>query len=187
MTDTNNLTSVAKTTVNPTSAQISYVGSATFNANTTQPVVTIPGATQAGDGLVLVVSYGTTTVVPTAPSGWTLKGQLVDGSMSTQVYSRVATSTDANSQVAVPLSALNKVAMSVGGLPWHRQWGLPGRAGSGVGVDQPADHPGGHRDHRRFLGGVLLDGQVRRHHHRVDATGLGDRARPAPTAPGEER
>ena len=108
VTDTNNLTSVAKTTVNPTSAQISYVGSATFNANTTRPVVTIPGATQAGDGLVLVVSYGTTTVVPTAPSGWTLKGQLVDGSTYTQVYSRVATSTDANSQVAVPLSAITR-------------------------------------------------------------------------------
>ena len=100
-------------TVTSSSAQISYVGSATFNANTTRPVVTVPGSTQAGDGMVLVVSYGSTTVVPTAPSGWTLKGQLVAGSMYTQVYSRVATSTDANSQVAVPLSALAKVAMTL--------------------------------------------------------------------------
>ena len=42
-----------------------------------------------------------------------MKGQLVDGSMSTHVYSRVATSADANSQVAVPLSAITKVAMAL--------------------------------------------------------------------------
>jgi PKD repeat protein len=63
--------------------------------------VDVPGAVQAGDGLVMVLSTNS-AVTGTAPAGWTLAGTQTDGGkMTTQVFSRVAGPTDAGSSVTV--------------------------------------------------------------------------------------
>ncbi len=71
--------------------------------NATSVVTPIPASTQAGDGLVAIASVSSTTAPPT-PDGWTPVGDpVVAGTLTTVVWQRVATATDAGRNVTVPL------------------------------------------------------------------------------------
>ena len=80
---------------------------------TSSVAVTVPASVQAGDGLVLVLSTNS-TVTGTAPAGWTQAFvQPAGTTMTTQVFSRVATGTDAGTTVSVPLSGSAKVTLQL--------------------------------------------------------------------------
>ncbi|TQN37551.1 PKD domain-containing protein [Blastococcus colisei] len=83
-------------------AGIGFRASAAATARpATQVSVEVPASVRAGDGLVLVLSVnsGLTGMVP---AGWELAGTQTDGgSMTTQLFSRVASAGDAGSTVTV--------------------------------------------------------------------------------------
>ncbi|XBB70006.1 PKD domain-containing protein [Nocardioides sp. WV_118_6] len=69
--------------------------------NATSIVTPVPASAQAGDGLIAVVSAGT-TVVPAAPPGWTQVGAPAStDAMTTVVWQRVAAADDAGRNVTV--------------------------------------------------------------------------------------
>lgn len=73
--------------------------------NATSIVTPVPATAQEGDGLVAIVSASTSTV-PQAPAGWTPVGDPVTaGTLTTVVWQRVATATDAGRNVSVSLGA----------------------------------------------------------------------------------
>lgn len=73
--------------------------------NATSVVTPVPASTQAGDGLIAVVS-ASTTVVPAAPAGWTQVGApATTDAMTTVVWQRVAAADDAGRNVTVSFGA----------------------------------------------------------------------------------
>ena len=86
----------------PAGVGIALRGSAGTSARPARAIsLTVPGAVQAGDGLVLVLGTNS-AVTGTPPAGWTLAGTQSDGGKTTtQVFSRVATASDAGSRVTV--------------------------------------------------------------------------------------
>ena len=71
--------------------------------NATSVATPIPASTQAGDGLLAVVSAATTTI-PAAPAGWTQVGSpATTDAMTTVVWQRVAAADDAGRNVSVTL------------------------------------------------------------------------------------
>src|SRR3954447_19983893 len=75
--------------------------------------VTVPASVQAGDGMVLVLSTSSTASGGT-PTGWTAAGARLSGTgPNTQVFSRVASASDAGSTVTVTLSAQAKVTLQL--------------------------------------------------------------------------
>lgn len=97
----------------PAGTAISYVGSSTSNANAASPTVGVPGAVQAGDFLVLVGSYGTGDATPGTPAGWTAAGQRLASGMTSYVWTRRATSSDAGATVATPVGTILKSALTL--------------------------------------------------------------------------
>jgi PKD repeat protein len=111
VTDDEGASSSATTRVTVTAGGIAFrdAASTTNNRGTTSVSLTVPASAQARDGLVLVLSTNS-TVTGTAPDGWTLVGtQSASPSLTTQVFSRVATATDAGTAVTVQLSGTAKV------------------------------------------------------------------------------
>lgn len=92
-------------TVPPTAQQITFVAAADVNGNQPAETVTVPSAVSQGDGLVLIAT-GANSGSISAPAGWTLVGtEASNGAMVTSVWSRVATASDAGSQVMVTFAA----------------------------------------------------------------------------------
>jgi PKD repeat protein len=88
-------------------------GAQVSSRGTSSVSLTVPSSVQAGDGLVLVLSTNS-AVTGTAPAGWTLAGgQAAGTTMTTQVFSRVATASDAGARVTVPLSGTVKVTLQL--------------------------------------------------------------------------
>lgn len=86
-------------------SQIGYRDSTGKVTNATSIVTPIPATTQAGDGLVAVVSAAT-TAVPAAPAGWTQVGSPVaTDALTTVVWQKVAAADDAGRNVSVSLGA----------------------------------------------------------------------------------
>jgi hypothetical protein len=86
---------------------VSYVASTSTNGNATTEAVTVPATVTAGDAMLLFATAAGANA-PTAPTGWTFVGQspaTVTG-MTTAVYSKVATATDAGSTVTVGFGAV---------------------------------------------------------------------------------
>ncbi|SDX86564.1 PKD domain-containing protein [Modestobacter sp. DSM 44400] len=76
---------------------------------TTSVALTVPTSVQAGDGMVLALSTNS-AVTSATPAGWALSGTQAAGStMTTQVFSKVATGTDAGAEVRLLLTGLAKV------------------------------------------------------------------------------
>lgn len=93
----------------PVGQSIAFVGAAGISpaGSVSSLSVTVPATVQAGDGLVLVLS--TNSAVTGAPAGWTqeISQTAMSGTsvaMTTRVFERVATDTDAGSTVTVPLT-----------------------------------------------------------------------------------
>ena len=116
VTDTANLTDSVShqvTVATAPASNISFIGEADSNGNTTNPTVTVPpGACRPGDVLVLFASYGHGTPAPSTPAGWTL----VDSRTSCRgcrasCSSRVAGAGDAGSSLPVPTGTLGKTVL----------------------------------------------------------------------------
>ena len=93
----------------------SFRDSAILNANTTNPSVTVPESVQAGDQLVLIVTFNRNVSIDT-PAGWTQLGvPRQDGSpdMTSAVFTRTADGATAGTTVTTPLGAISKTAMTL--------------------------------------------------------------------------
>ena len=95
----------------PVAADIQFRASASSSGNQTSRSVTIPGAVEAGDLMLLFISVNNATETVSTPGGWSLLDTQVDGSMQTRVFSRVATGGDAGSGVTVNLGSRKKADM----------------------------------------------------------------------------
>ena len=72
------------------------------NSNTTAWSLPVPTQVQPGDGMLLFFSRSADTTTMTGPgAGWTQVGNLVDGTLRTTIWQRIATSGDAGSSVQV--------------------------------------------------------------------------------------
>jgi PKD repeat protein len=109
LTVTNSVGLTATTTqmVSPSvgATPITFVGHDNATGNSATESVTVPAGVQANDGMLLLVSAANQPAI-TPPSGWTLVGTTPNTltSITTQVYRRVATGTDAGSTVTVGLA-----------------------------------------------------------------------------------
>jgi PKD repeat protein len=75
--------------------------------------LTVPATVQAGDGLVLITSTNSGATAAT-PAGYTAEGtQTSNASITSQVFSRVATASDAGSTVAVTFAASVKATVQL--------------------------------------------------------------------------
>jgi myo-inositol-hexaphosphate 3-phosphohydrolase len=84
----------------PPPGDIAHVSTTAANANATAWTRPVPTMVQPGDGMLLSFSRSTSTDPLTGPGpGWTLLGTLVDGSLQTTHWQRVATAADPGSTV----------------------------------------------------------------------------------------
>jgi PKD repeat protein len=97
----------------PSFAVITYRAAASAVSNSASIAVTTPGTVQAGDALVLIVSSATAGT-PTVPAGWTQAGSTTTDVLRTTVFRRIATATDANKIVTVPVGSSGKNSAVLG-------------------------------------------------------------------------
>jgi len=100
----------------PPASQVAYVASASTQANSNAPKVTVPAAVAAGDRLLLALSYNNsdrTTSAPTGVTGWTELDSVVAGDMRTVFWAKVAQAGDGGKQVTMPLSGSAKYTATV--------------------------------------------------------------------------
>jgi PKD repeat protein len=95
------------------SADIAFVGTDVYNANTKSATVTVPSGTEAGDGLLLTLALNDPNMTVTPPSGWQQVGTQTNGTAVSTVWQRVATAGDAGSSVAVGVSDYAKANLRV--------------------------------------------------------------------------
>lgn len=88
---------------------IAFRATAGTQVNATSASVTVPAAVQAGDALVLVMTSNSNTVTYGDPAGWTLVDSAATTGITTRVYSRVATASDAGTAATVTSSATVKL------------------------------------------------------------------------------
>ena len=98
----------------PSEPGIAFRGATGITARpVTSVTLDVPATVQPGDALVMVLSTNS-AVTGTAPEGWTLAGtQAASTAMTTQVFSKVATATDAASRVRVALSGSAAVSLQI--------------------------------------------------------------------------
>jgi PKD repeat protein len=94
----------------PAPSPISFVGVAASNGNLQSHRLTVPAGVQPGDALVLAFTANNNATVsgPTGVSGWQLLGVESNGSMSTRLWTRVATAGNAGAAVTVTTSTYSK-------------------------------------------------------------------------------
>ncbi|MDG4802064.1 PKD domain-containing protein [Micromonospora sp. WMMD980] len=112
VTDDRGATGVATVdvTVAPVPERISFVGQDTANANWTSHTVTVPGAVQPGDTLLLLLSQNTHTGAgePTGVTGWSRLDRLDGGYATTTAWWKTASAGDAGTAVRVALDSQAK-------------------------------------------------------------------------------
>jgi PKD repeat protein len=96
-----------------TGPAIAFVGSNAAAGNATNLSVGVPAGVAADNGMVLITTVASDTVTSTAPAGWTQVGQTTSGKTTSTVWQRVATDTDAGTNVKVTFSALVKSTVSL--------------------------------------------------------------------------
>lgn len=104
---------VTVSTANPVTP-IAFVSAAASNAQKSTAQVKIPAETQAGDGLLALLSLGTnpsTTVA--APAGWTLEATGTNNGFVSRVYRHTATASDAGSTATFTFNGLTKASLDV--------------------------------------------------------------------------
>ncbi|MFA1541191.1 PKD domain-containing protein [Actinomadura monticuli] len=96
-------------TVAPNQADISYRGGDGGNANVKTAYAHVPASVQAGDGLIMVLTFNSGDAeLTTPPPGWTKVDEQNAGSATSVLYKRVAQAGDAGTQVNIGLSAFTK-------------------------------------------------------------------------------
>ncbi|WP_370618060.1 PKD domain-containing protein [Mumia qirimensis] len=98
-------------TPNP-SGPITFVNESTAAVNTASPSVAIPAGVQAGDTLLLTASVNNAPAIST-PAGWTLVDSAATTGLTTSVWTREATASDAGNNVTVGLSAIAKTTLAI--------------------------------------------------------------------------
>ncbi|WP_175442389.1 PKD domain-containing protein [Humibacillus sp. DSM 29435] len=91
---------------------IAFVDTAVANGNRASQTLTVPASIQAGDTMVLAAAVNSTTTVGD-PAGWTRKDGEVHSSMSSTIWTRTATASDAGSTVKVNLGKRSKVSLTL--------------------------------------------------------------------------
>jgi PKD repeat protein len=97
---------------------VTYVGSAIATSGAANPSVRVPASVAAGDRLLLVLSLNSDTRTftdPTGVTGWTKLDTVVAKTMSTTVWTKVASAGDADALVSVALSGAAKSTLTVAG------------------------------------------------------------------------
>lgn len=94
---------------------ITALGASTVNTNATAWSRPVPATARAGDGMLLLFSRGTGGGAFTGPgAGWSLLRTVVDGTLETTVWQRVATAADAGTTVRVSYaSGVRKGALTL--------------------------------------------------------------------------
>jgi len=98
----------------PPPSALSFVGSASTNANATSHAVRIPATTQAGDTLLLFFAGNQNPATTSSPTGWTLVRSADPTGIRGRLWFKTATAGDAGSLVTVTSSAILKAALTVG-------------------------------------------------------------------------
>jgi PKD repeat protein len=104
-------TSQQTVTVAENRSGIAFRGTDGFNANTRDPVVTVPSGVEAGDGMLLFLTLNSSAVTATPPAGWAQVGTQSNSGSTSVVWSKVAGAGDAGNQVAATLSDYAKADM----------------------------------------------------------------------------
>jgi arylsulfatase A-like enzyme/PKD repeat protein len=100
--------SVSVSDSDSTSALDFRAGTSATN-NTKRLVVTVPPSARAGDALLLFVSANRNNVTPTVPTGWTRLDHVMDSTMQSDVWWRVANSSDAGASVPITANLITKM------------------------------------------------------------------------------
>jgi PKD repeat protein len=100
-------------TVSAAAQPISFGGAAQVDGSGTSQTVTVPNAAGTGDALLMFVSYASTSITTSTPSGWTLAGTTTASNLTTKVYAKTATGTDGGSTVTATFSATVKASVVV--------------------------------------------------------------------------
>jgi PKD repeat protein len=117
VTDDDNDSTTASKDINPSdvASPVTFVGGNETVGNRTAHRVTIPGATQAGDAMVLFFAANTTAPSYTGPAGWTQIGGNVTGTgLVGRAYYKEATGTAAGNTVQVTSTGLAKSDVELG-------------------------------------------------------------------------
>ncbi|MDN5766030.1 MAG: PKD domain-containing protein [Humibacillus sp.] len=94
------------------SNDITFVDAAVANGQGNSQQVTVPSSVRPGDTLVLTGTVNTTADA-TDPAGWTRQDDVLNSSMSSYVWTRTATGSDAGSAVVVPISKRSKMSLTL--------------------------------------------------------------------------
>jgi hypothetical protein len=97
----------------PETSTISFVASASRNANLTDHSVPVPAEVQAGDTMLLFFSANSQPTTTTPPTGWTSVASVDPSGMRGRAWSRTATAADAGSTVTVRNSSIIKADLTV--------------------------------------------------------------------------
>ncbi|MFA1545204.1 PKD domain-containing protein [Actinomadura chokoriensis] len=96
-------------TVAPDQANIAFRAGAGGNANVQTAYAQIPPSVQAGDGMILMLTFNSSGAsLTTPPAGWTQVDTQTVGSATSVLWKRVAQAGDAGQQVDIGLSAITK-------------------------------------------------------------------------------
>ena len=115
VTDTEGLTGAVthQVTVDDQAPPIEHVASAAAASSTAKATVTVPASVVAGDRMLLVTTVNSTSQTFTDPAGWTRLDTALGNTMSTTVWTKVATGADAGATVTVPFSAAVKTTTTL--------------------------------------------------------------------------
>jgi PKD repeat protein len=92
---------------------IDFVGSDSVNANATQFTVTVPPGVSAGDTLLLFFADNDPIPTVTGPDGWTPVQSGSSTNQSARAWYRIATATDAGTQLQVKTSLITKADLTL--------------------------------------------------------------------------
>jgi PKD repeat protein len=92
---------------------VEFVGSDNVNANAPTFTVTVPAGVAAGDALLLILGTNDPAPSITGPAGWTLVETVASSGQAGRLWRKVATATDAGSQVRVQTSAFVKADLTL--------------------------------------------------------------------------
>ena len=93
----------------PVPSDLAFVGAGSDVRNWTRVEPAAAPDTQPGDLLLLAVSANKSSVILTAPSGWTRLGEVADDSLQTVLWTRIASPGDAGQSVTVTSSEQAKL------------------------------------------------------------------------------
>jgi PKD repeat protein len=85
--------------------QIAFVAGVSTNANATSESVKVPSVVASGNGMLLIATGASGTAL-TGPAGWTKVDTATASSITSTLWRKVATATDANSTVTVKFPAI---------------------------------------------------------------------------------